>query len=68
MELSDKFCQVLQCQIQDILTAMRLVSSTKELIQTFRDDNLDDLLTNVISFCELRSIDVLDMIAHYVDR
>ena len=68
MELSDKFCQVLQCQTQDILTAMRLVSSTKELIQTFRDDNLDDLLTNVISFCELRSIDVLDMIAHYVDR
>jgi hypothetical protein len=68
MELSDKLCQVLQCQTQDILTAMRLVSSTKELIQTFRDDKWDDLLTNVISFCELRSIDVPDMTARYVDR
>ena len=47
---------------------MRLVSSTKELIQTFRDDKWDDLLTNVISFCELRSIDMSDMIARYVDR
>ena len=68
MELSDKLCQVLQCQTQDILTAMRLVSSTKKLIQTFRDDKWDDLLTNVISFCELRSIDVPDMTARYVDR
>ena len=50
MELSDKLCQVLQCQTQDILTAMRLVLSIKELIQTFRDDKWDDLLTNVISF------------------
>ena len=47
---------------------MRLVSSTKELLQTFRDDKWDDLLTNVISFCELRSIDVLDMTGRYVDR
>ena len=42
--------------------------STKELIQAFRDDKWDDLLTNVISFCELRSIDVPDMTARYVDR
>ena len=68
MELSDKLCQVLQCQTQDILTAMRLVSSTKEHMQTFKDDKWDDLLTNVTSFCELRSIDMSDMTARYVDR
>ena len=47
---------------------MRLVSSTKELLQTFRDDKWDNLLTNVISFCELRSIDMPDMTSCYVDR
>ena len=47
---------------------MRLVSSTNELIQTFKDDKWDDLLANVISFCELRSIDMPDMTAGYVDR
>ena len=68
MKLSNKLCQVLQCHTQDILIAMHLVSSTKEHIQTFKDDKWDDLLTNVISFCELRSIDVPDMTARYVDR
>ena len=47
---------------------MRLVSSIKKLIQTFKDDKWDNLLTNVILFCELRSIDVPDMTARYVDR
>ena len=68
MKLSNKLCQVLQCHTQDILIAMHLVSSTKEHIQTFKDDKWDDLLTNVILFCELRSIDVPDMTACYVDR
>ena len=40
---------------------MHLVSSTKSLIQKFRDDGWDGLLTTVISFCEKRCIDVLDM-------
>ena len=47
---------------------MCLVSSTKELMQTFRDDKWDDLLTIMKSFCELRSIDRPNMIARYVDR
>ena len=68
MEINDKLCQVLQSQSQDILNAMNLVLSTKALIQKFRDDGWDDLLTIVTSFCEKYCIDVLDMNAHYVVR
>ena len=68
MEITDKLCQVLQNQSQDILNAMHFVSSTKALIQKFRDDGWDDLLTTVISFCEKHCIDVLDMNTCYVAR
>ncbi|XP_050289744.1 uncharacterized protein LOC126727886 [Quercus robur] len=68
MEITDKLCQALQSQSQDILNAMHLVSSTKALIQKFRDDGWDGLLTTVISFCEKHRIDVLDMNARYVAR
>ena len=33
MEITNKLCQALQSQSQDILNAMHLVSSTKALIQ-----------------------------------
>ena len=68
MEIIDKLCQDLQSQSQDILNAMHLVSSTKALIQKFRNDGWDGLLTIMISFCEKRCIDVLDMNACYVPR
>ena len=38
IEIIDKLCQVLQSKSQDILNVMHLVSSTKALIQKFRDD------------------------------
>ncbi|XP_075650101.1 uncharacterized protein LOC142620650 [Castanea sativa] len=68
MEITDKLCQALQSQSQDILNAMHLVSSTKALIQKFRDDGCDGLLTTLISFCEKHSIDVPNMNARYVAR
>ena len=68
MEITDKLCQALQSQSQDILNAMHLVSSTKTLIQKCRDDGWDSLLTTVISFCEKHCIDVQNMNAHYVAR
>ncbi|KAK4594273.1 hypothetical protein RGQ29_018096 [Quercus rubra] len=64
MEITDKLCQALQSQSQDILNAMHLVSSTKTLIQKFKDDGWDDLLTPVILSCEKHCIDVLDMNAY----
>ena len=68
MEITDKLCQALQSQSQDILNAMHLVLSIKALIQKFRDDGSDGLLTTMISFCEKHCIDVLDMNARYVVR
>ncbi|KAL4610519.1 hypothetical protein ACB092_08G056000 [Castanea dentata] len=52
MGITDKLCQALQNQSQDILNAMYL----------------DDLLATVISFCKKRGIDVPDMNARYVAR
>ncbi|XP_028112903.1 zinc finger MYM-type protein 1-like [Camellia sinensis] len=52
LEITDLLCQALQCRSQDILNAMNLVSSTKALLQKFRDDKWDALLANVQSFCE----------------
>ncbi|KAL4616091.1 hypothetical protein ACB092_07G173600 [Castanea dentata] len=68
IEITDKLCQALQSQSQDILNAIHLVPSTKAFIQKFRDDGWDSLLTTVISFCEKYCIDVLDMNACYVGR
>ena len=68
MGITDKLCQALQNQSQDILNAMHLVSSTKKLIQQFRDEKWDDLLATVISFCKERGLDVSDMNARYVAR
>uniref|UniRef100_A0A7N2MLC1 DUF4371 domain-containing protein n=1 Tax=Quercus lobata TaxID=97700 RepID=A0A7N2MLC1_QUELO len=68
MKITDKLCQALQSQSQDILNVMHLVSSTKAFIQKFRDDGWDGLLTIVISFCENHCIDVLDMNARYIAR
>lgn len=68
MKITDALCQALQCQSQDILNAMNFVSSTKALIQKFRDEEWDNLLTTVKSFCEARDIDVPNMNAHYVER
>ena len=68
MEITDKLCQALQSQSQEILNVMHLVLSTKAIIQKFRDDGWDSLLATVISFCEKHCIDVLDMNARYVAR
>ena len=47
---------------------MHLVSSTKKVIQQFRDEKWNDLLVTVVSFCKECDIDVLDMNACYVAK
>ncbi|XP_075640225.1 uncharacterized protein LOC142611967 [Castanea sativa] len=66
MEITNSFCQALQCQSQNILNVLHFVSFTKVLIQKFGDDGWDGLLTTVKSFCEACNIDVPDMNARYV--
>ena len=58
----------MQNQSQDILNAMHLVSSTKKLIQQFRDEKWDDLLATVISFSKEHGLDIPNMNARYVAR
>ncbi|KAH9697194.1 TTF-type domain-containing protein [Citrus sinensis] len=54
MAITDILCQALQSKSQDILHAMHLVSSTKALMQKFRDNGWITLLNQVKSFCRAR--------------
>ncbi|TYH79351.1 hypothetical protein ES332_D03G058300v1 [Gossypium tomentosum] len=64
--VTDNLCQALQRRSQDILNVMSLVSTTKDLIQKLRDDGWDELLKNVISFCETWELDFPYMNAQYI--
>ena len=68
MTITDLLSQALQCQSHDIFNVMRLVSSTKVLLQKMRDDEWQNLLGNVISFCKARNIDIPDMNTLYIAR
>ncbi|KDO54200.1 hypothetical protein CISIN_1g036964mg [Citrus sinensis] len=66
MAITDILCQALQSKSQDVLHAMHLVSSTKALIQKFRDDRWINLLDQVKSFCQaLRQEDNFTVAEHY---
>ncbi|XP_062167014.1 uncharacterized protein LOC133873313 [Alnus glutinosa] len=58
-------CQALQQNSQDILNAMKLVSTTKSLLQNLRNEKWEHFLDTVKSFCEKNEIDVPDMNGRY---
>ncbi|KDO38607.1 hypothetical protein CISIN_1g040950mg, partial [Citrus sinensis] len=64
MAITDILCQALQSKSQDVLHAMHLVSSTKGLIQKFRDDGWINLLDQVKSFSR-RQEDNFTVAKHY---
>ncbi|TYI77909.1 hypothetical protein E1A91_D06G174300v1 [Gossypium mustelinum] len=64
--ITGNLCQALQRRSQDILNAMSLVLTTKYLIQKLRNDGWNELLKNVISFCETWELDFPDMNAQYI--
>ncbi|XP_059629743.1 uncharacterized protein LOC132272658 [Cornus florida] len=66
MGFTDTLCQALQCKSQDILNVLKLVSSTKNLLKKFREDNWDIFLANVVSFCNRHNIDIPDLSSRYV--
>lgn len=68
LKITDLLCQALQCKSQDIVNAIRLVSSTIALLQELRNEKFDALLVEVKSFCEENLINVPDMNARYVPR
>jgi hAT family C-terminal dimerisation region len=57
----------LQQKSLDILNALRLVSTTKELIQDLRDNGWESLFEKVKSFCIKHEIELPDMSCRYVD-
>ncbi|KAL7141989.1 hypothetical protein ABFS83_08G091900 [Erythranthe nasuta] len=65
MGITDVLCQALQQKSQDILNAMNLVSTTKQLLQKLRDNGWDAFLCDVISFCENKNTKMPDMNGAY---
>ncbi|XP_073136948.1 uncharacterized protein [Henckelia pumila] len=53
MGITDILCQALQSKSQDIINAIELVLSTKNLLQQMRDNKWDDFLVELKSFCEV---------------
>ncbi|KAH9686649.1 TTF-type domain-containing protein [Citrus sinensis] len=51
----------------DILNALNYVSSTKRLLQEFRDSGWDDFIRSVVSFCEKYDIAMLNMSDCYME-
>ncbi|KAK9671916.1 hypothetical protein RND81_12G063600 [Saponaria officinalis] len=64
--ITNDLCQALQRKSQDILNAMHLVSNTKILIQKLRDDGWENLLQQVLLFCNNHDIEVPNMEDHYI--
>ena len=61
LRINDLLCQILQMKSQDILNTIHLISTTKLLLQSFRENSWDIFTKNVISFCESHHIDVPEM-------
>ncbi|KAL4554360.1 hypothetical protein LXL04_039497 [Taraxacum kok-saghyz] len=58
--ITDVLCQGLQKKSQDILSAITMVSHTKKLIETLRDNEWRSFLDDVIEFCKTHHIDIPD--------
>ncbi|XP_028057568.1 uncharacterized protein LOC114261503 [Camellia sinensis] len=65
MEITDDLCQALQSKSQDILNAMHLVSTTKILIQKFREDRWVPLLEKIKLFSNDHGIQIPDISCPY---
>ena len=59
--VTNELSQTLQKKDQDIVNAMNLVQTSKERLQTMRDDGWDSCLNQVSSFCVKHRIRVINM-------
>ncbi|KAK9726075.1 hypothetical protein RND81_05G188400 [Saponaria officinalis] len=66
--ITDILCQALQRKSQDIANALKLVSITKSLIQSLREDRWKDFVEEVNLFCQKHDILVPEMDAIYIGR
>ncbi|CAL2231487.1 unnamed protein product [Prunus armeniaca] len=65
MGVIDGLCQALQNKSKDILIAMNLIRSTKNVLKKLRLDGWDIFFEEVESFCKKHDIDMSDMNALY---
>ena len=68
-EITEIVGQAVQKKSQDIVNAVRLVSSTKQCLQELRsDDGYQQFMDTVIEFCVNHSIDIPDFEDTYILR
>ncbi|KAL8091036.1 hypothetical protein AgCh_040218 [Apium graveolens] len=67
MGLTDLLYRALQSKSIDILNAMDLVVTTKELLQSLRDEGFDVLLDYVTLVCVKHKFNIPDMNTRYMD-
>ncbi|ESR41108.1 TTF-type domain-containing protein [Citrus sinensis] len=65
--ISNLLCRALQTKSLDILNALNYVTSTKRLLQEFRDNGWDDFIRSMASFCRKHDITVPDMSVCYME-
>lgn len=65
MGITNLLCKALQENSQDIINAIHLVSTTKELLQKLRNEGWDAFLKEVVSFCVKNEIEIPNMSAQY---
>ncbi|XP_058192114.1 uncharacterized protein LOC131309510 [Rhododendron vialii] len=65
MGITNLLCRALQHKSLDIINAMDLVSTTKALLHTLREEGFDPLMMHVKSICTQYDIDMPDMSARY---
>jgi hypothetical protein len=69
LETSEDLGKALQKKTQDIVNAVRLVHSTKVLLEEMRSDEGWELfILTVIEFCVEHDVDIPDMEATYILR
>ncbi|KDO47535.1 hypothetical protein CISIN_1g031112mg [Citrus sinensis] len=66
--ISDILCRALQAKSLDILNALNYITSTKRLLQEFRDNGWDDFIRSVESFYGNHDISVADMSVRYMEE
>ncbi|XP_074557570.1 uncharacterized protein LOC141813501 [Curcuma longa] len=65
LETTDILCQALQNKSQDIVNALKFVSTTKAILLKFREDGWDEFFEKVKAFCERHNIEMPNMSGGY---
>ncbi|XP_010667227.2 uncharacterized protein LOC104884300 [Beta vulgaris subsp. vulgaris] len=68
LRIADVLCQALQQKSQDIVNAIKLVSTSQTLIQEMRENGWESFLDSVGLFCQQHDILVPNMNAPYLAR